>query len=89
MITCIARNTENRLKKVIKGNVKCFANGSRIYCDIKTGSLSHRITVQYTAMEVSAGIASSERTTELILRLYKKNCTIYFSNVNILFIVCS
>ena len=72
MITCIARNTENRLKKIIKGEVKCFAHGNRIICDIKTHSFAHRITVQYTAMEVSTGIASSERTTELILRIYKK-----------------
>jgi hypothetical protein len=72
MITCIARNTETRLRKIIKGEVKCFAKGNRIYCDINTCGFSHRITVQYTDMEVYSGIASSDRTTELILRLHQK-----------------
>lgn len=72
MIQCIAHNTETRLKKIIKGEVKCFVKGSRIYCDIKTCGFSHRVTVQYTNVELYSGIASSERTTELILRLYKK-----------------
>lgn len=72
MITCIARNTETRLKKIIKGDVKCFAHGNRIYCDIKTRYFSHRITVQYTRVEVSGGYATSARTTATIIRLYQK-----------------
>lgn len=72
MLQCIAHNTETRLKKIIKGEVKCFANGNRIYCDIKNRHFSHRITVQYTMTEVSCGYATSARTTATIIRLYQK-----------------
>lgn len=72
MIQCIAHNTETRLRKLIHGEVKCFAHGNRIYCDIKTRYFSHRITVQYTMAEVLGGYATSARTTATIIRLYQK-----------------
>ena len=72
MIQCIAHNTETRLRKLINGEVKCFAHGNRIYCNIKTRYFSHRITVQYTMNEVSGGYATSVRTAATIIRLYQK-----------------
>lgn len=78
MLTCIARNTENRLKKVILGEVKVYTHRGLIYCDIKNGYFNHRVTVHYTNMELSSGIASTDRTVRIILDAYRNRLTKQF-----------
>lgn len=78
MLTCIARNTENRLKKLIKGEVKVYAHRGLIYCDINNGYFTHRVTVHYTTMELSCGTASTDRTVKIILDTYRARLSSQF-----------
>lgn len=71
MLACISRNAEARLKKWIKGEVKCFTRGDLIICDIKTRYFSYRVTVEYTRQDILTGRASTDNTVGIIIQAYK------------------